>query len=273
MEWSKIKNIILLLLLVVNGVLLWQVAEQEWRTATYRQEARRDAVQFLADGGIRVDTEALPEERSLFPQSAKRDQTAELSMAQVLLGSARETGKTGSYTGERGTGSFLSNGSYTFSFQDGAYPVERGDLERYVLRILAQGGAEYAATGVEERGNTVRLTLRQRWEGTDIFNCQAVVVWSGGQITAIEGQQRLIGTPVPTSQEEAMNVPTALLRFLSGVRSGGHVCSEIRALTAGYETTVSPNGTAKLTPVWQVVTDGGIFYVDGMTGALRQTGQ
>ena len=61
-----------------------------------------------------------------------------------------------------------------------------------------------------------------------------------------------------------------LLRFLSGVRDGGHVCREVLSLTAGYEVTPETSGQARLSLVWQVMTDAGPFQVDGVTGEVKQ---
>ena len=48
MRWSKIKNIIILLLVVVNGFLLAQVGLREWRSRRDERETRERMVAILA---------------------------------------------------------------------------------------------------------------------------------------------------------------------------------------------------------------------------------
>ena len=52
MEWSKIKNIVILLLALVNVFLLVLVVSQERRSVRYQEEARTEAVAVLAKNGF-----------------------------------------------------------------------------------------------------------------------------------------------------------------------------------------------------------------------------
>ena len=52
MEWSKLKNIILLLLVSVNAFLLILVGVQESRAARYEEDTRQAAVRVLEQSGI-----------------------------------------------------------------------------------------------------------------------------------------------------------------------------------------------------------------------------
>ena len=48
MEWSKIKNIIILILLAVNVFLLVQTAQQERQSRKYLEESQSGAVEVLS---------------------------------------------------------------------------------------------------------------------------------------------------------------------------------------------------------------------------------
>ena len=90
MQWSKIKNIVLLILLVVNVLLLAQVGYREMESARYRRQARDEAALLLAQSGIRVDAASLPEDPGLLPMRCERDSGAEAELAEALLGSGAE---------------------------------------------------------------------------------------------------------------------------------------------------------------------------------------
>ena len=59
MEWSKLKNIILILLLCVNAFLLVLAGIQESRSARYEEETRQAAVDVLEQNGIAFALERL----------------------------------------------------------------------------------------------------------------------------------------------------------------------------------------------------------------------
>ena len=59
MEWSKLKNIILLLLVSVNAFLLILVGVQESRAARYEEDTRQAAVRVLEQSGITALLEPL----------------------------------------------------------------------------------------------------------------------------------------------------------------------------------------------------------------------
>ena len=61
MEWSKLKNIILLLLVSVNAFLLILVGVQESRAARYEEDTRQAAVRVLEQSGITFGPERVPQ--------------------------------------------------------------------------------------------------------------------------------------------------------------------------------------------------------------------
>lgn len=73
MEWSKLKNIILLLLVSVNAFLLILVGVQESRAARYEEDTRQAAVRVLEQSGITFGPERVPQEAGLSPLTVTRD--------------------------------------------------------------------------------------------------------------------------------------------------------------------------------------------------------
>ena len=123
MQWSKIKNIVILILLVVNALLLAQVGYREMESARYRRQARDEAALLLAQSGIRVDVASLPEDPGLLSMRCERDSGEEAVLAEALLGSGAEQ-PDGSFSGERGTVWFYSSVEFYAVFKPGAWQVE-----------------------------------------------------------------------------------------------------------------------------------------------------
>ena len=90
MEWSKVKNIIILLLLLVNGFLLVLVGMRREETENYQASALAQAVEVLERSGIQVFQEGLEDALDMSPLSVERNLEREGALAGALLGETRE---------------------------------------------------------------------------------------------------------------------------------------------------------------------------------------
>ncbi len=270
MEWSKVKNIIILMLLVVNVLLLGQSARQERQHRKYQEEALEGAVEVLRQQGYEVEISALPEAQELFSLSMERDRESEALLAQALLGTVSQTeeGVRAVYRGEGGSCWFRSDGSFSVTFQSERYRLDGEDEASHAQGLLTEAGYLCEVIDVEAQDKeNVRVTVRQTWEGAPIFSCTAELTYRNGALAELEGM-RLIGTPIrEADSERMMDLPTALIRFMAEMRTGGHVFTRIERMTAGYQST-SSGRRINLRPVWQVDTDVDIRLLDGLTGAL-----
>ena len=109
MEWPKLKNIIILILLVVNGFLLVLVGARKEESARYERLALEQTVQVLKNSGVQVDPNALDSADGLAPMAVERDLNRELQLAQALLGKGTvqvENQGGGLYLYQNGNGEF-----------------------------------------------------------------------------------------------------------------------------------------------------------------------
>lgn len=272
MEWSKIKNIILVILLGVNLTLLWVVGYREYQSYQSGKQAKDSVLAILASNGIAMSEKIWPdpEMMELLQVDGAAVESPEVwrTRAASLLGSIQKESGSASgmriaYQGSNGTAEFSSAGRFVFEL-DGADVQERADLEHQGLEILSGLGFDgiFAAAQEQESGALAQIYW-QSWEGKPVFNCCAVLSWKRGALIRAEGQQ-IFGTASVTSSPECLSVPTVLVRFLSGMTKGGYLCSEITAMTAGYEATLTP--PFQMTPVWNISTDTGVYYVNAITG-------
>lgn len=274
MEWSKIKNIVILLLALVNAFLLVLVFSQENRSARYQEEARIDAVAVLEKNGIAFLPDRIPGDLELSALEVARERIGEAEdrMAEALLGPVRKENQGGdlqaSYTSGLGRADFYSSGRFMFSFAPGAMPLSGEDPARHAgecLRLLGFDG-ELAETA--EEGGAVTLTFFQRWEGALVFSCEAVFTYRDGELREIDAQRLSGSAQRAAGQDAPLSTATVLIRFLAGVNDGAvRVCAEIREMTPGYQAgLVRP--VVSLTPVWRITTDTGVYYMDGLTGEI-----
>lgn len=274
MEWSKLKNIILWILLLVNLFLLIMTGVQKQGSAQSQEQALADAVAVLERNGIRFRPERFPEQLKIRSMSMQRDREQETQLAQALLGACAVSDLGGGrYSYESGIGSaeFRSGGNFSIVFSDGI-PITGGVGHEQEHAVEITGKLGLNGVGAErsrEEDGTVSVVLYQAWKGIPVYSCRIVLQYRGGELYAISGQ-RLMSEPQPAASEETLvSVPTALMRVLNGVTDMGDVCSEIVAMTPGYQMTNPAEGT-KMNPVWYVVTDTGAYELNAVTGKLER---
>lgn len=269
MRWSKIKNIIILLLLVVNVCLLGMVGVRVWRSDRAEQETRARMVEVLRRSGITFLPEEVPGELGLTGQWVSAEGFG-AEQAAALVGPVTQqvtVGTRTTYTGEKGSASFTASGETEVQFLTGAMPLKGADVGKAGAALLESLGIEGMETQRRTRGETVTLEYTQLWAGTPAPDLTLTVVYERGELKRLTGRC-LTGSAQALDGGGELSAATALARFLEGLNRGGYVCSQVTEMYAGYA--VSGAGTVTLTPAWYLETDAWPwrFAVDGYTGAV-----
>lgn len=268
MEWSKIKNIILLILLGLNLFLLIMVASQELQSHQFRQAARAEAVALLKRNGITVDPDQLPADTSLPTQVLEEEEATADALALALLGEEtvqQSGGVRAVYTSPLGEMEAFSTGRFAVDFTAEAPPLKNAEPEEHAAGLLQRAGiqAEYLDSSTAE--GATRLTYRQRWSDTPVFNTQIILTYENGMLRHMEGVLLPTGDGV-SRQEETVTVATLLVRFLSQRNESGRMFSQIQSLVPGYH--LSGTRPFTLTPAWYVTTDTGTYLLSALDGSL-----
>lgn len=270
MRWARIKNIIILLLVIVNVFLLALVGIRAWRTELGERETRERMMEILTNNGIAFLPEEVPGALELASWQVNTERPGE-TQAAVLVGEISEVEATATgttYVGSRGTVTFSAGGGVEASFLPGGWNTDRDRVTADVTEML--GALEVAAarvTGRQEEDDAVTVTVTQFWEGAPVFGQTLTFFWQGGEFIYLSGHY-LRGSGELTAAGGSITAPTALTRFLTALNDGGYVCSQITDMYAGY---ISSGGEAvSLTPAWFIETDvwPRQFVVDGLTGAV-----
>lgn len=263
MRWSRIKNIIILLLVLVNGFLLAQVGLREWQSRRDELETRERMKTVLAQNGVAYLPEEIPGALELTPRRVTLEVPGEVQAA-ILMEDAvpgERVGARMSYEGERGWVICSTSGELEAYFQgDGPLGSELGQL-------LESLGIEAGETGREARGELVTVTFTQAWDGVPIPSLTVkAVLGTGGRLESLI-LRRLAGEEEVLPAEETITAATALARLLDELSRGeGYVCSQILRMYPGY--LHSGTGVVTLTPAWFIETDTWRFVVDGHTGSV-----
>ena len=273
MEWSKIKNIVLLILVTVNVILLGLMLQRKQQVRRYEEELRSSTVAVLEDNHISVSEELIPWETSYTSQTVRRSIQEEEELARKMLG-ACELVDTSPYTYANDVGSvrFRSNGEYVlqYSGQSPFEAVKAGEEEKHAKQVMSLLGMEVEVTDVQSNGGkSAVVTVRQLWNGCPLFDCTSELEYQNGVLQQISGK-RLFGAPVSTGTE-TRSAAALLVDFMGELVVQGEVCNEIVAIESGYTMTAATlQDAALLKPVWYLTTDTWIFELDAVNGTCKR---
>ena len=272
MEWPKLKNIIILILLLVNGFLLVLVVGREFQVNRYEHSALTQAGQVLAQNGITVEDDLLSRAArdSLVPLTVQRDLQAEMDIAQTLLGTQAVRTDQGSglygYDSDRGSALFRANGDVSVTLVD--CPLDGQDPSDHAASLLEQMGLDGEVLDIQtDRGQTT-VTFHQLLNGVPVYTCRLTFTYDSDSLLSISGTL-MTGTVTPVSGvASSLDLPTALISFLRGVLDRGDVCSAIHDLQLGYRSSQAFGSDIQLTPTWSITTNISSYYLDTATGEL-----
>lgn len=274
MEGAKIKNIVIVILLMLNVFLLFLVGGRRMEDIQSRETARMRAVQIIQDSGVALDETIVPREMDLAARQALRGLEQEADLAVALLGgevtAQARGGEVYRYYNAAGFVQFHSTGEFTAEFEQGYFSLGESAAAEHAASILSSLGfdGDVVEDAVDQGTGTV--TMRQRVEQAPVLSCQAEVNYADGRLVSITNARRFFGRSEKVETEASLTVATALMRLYNGLQNMGDIYSTIEAITPAYTMSVSLSGPARLTPVWYVRTDTGAYQLDMQTGQLSR---
>lgn len=271
MESAKLKNIILIILIVTNIFLLSLMVFQRLESRQYHQKALADAVALLEQRGISVRQEAIPTLDFPAPMTLVRDQAGEKEVFTALLGEdtvLTQRGLVSLYTGPLGQAEVRGDGSFSVKLEPGAYPLaQSSDPDNYVLAFLAR---RMGISGQVDRVTDDTVTVTQIWDNSPVFSCQVTVTYGQGSLVSVVGT-RLVGQPAADAQTALpLSTATLLVRFRAGLIDSGDTCTAVLSATQGYTLSSGADGKLRLTPVLRLETDTNPYILDALTGELHR---
>lgn len=276
MAWSKVKNIVILILLSMNLVLAGFSVDRMMQARQTRAQARSAAIAFLQSQEIKLEESNIPREMELIPMVVSRDMEQEAALAAALLAGEVSVEARGAevyrYSNQNGFIQFHSNGDFSAHFTPSVMRVEEQSIQTHSEQIMArlgiQGHAEPEVVVQEDGTRTVNF--QEEWNGVTLMNCQVSLNYEDDMLVSITNGKRLVGTPVAHGAASAGTVATALMRFYNEVSAMGDAYSEIREIEPGYLLTSTIGETIPLTPVWYIKTDVRAYQLDLQTGVLSR---
>ena len=268
METYRLKNIVILILLLLNLFLLGLIVHLRLQQRHTALALEQQLVRLYENNGISLPEELETGAPSLTPMTASRNLNEEGSLAAFLLDQAVEEEDQGggiyTYTGIHGTVQLRSSGAFDFA---PSIPPSVKDPEAFCEEFLETFGYRTLSSALSKGSGTFQA-VRQA-AGSDVYNCTVSLHFSDGKLISASGTW--VSTAVTTAlPQPAFTAADALNRFLGYRSESGAVCNAVTSVQCVYALQTPSPSAFQLSPQWQIETDTYLYYVDCATGEVQR---
>lgn len=271
MPYSKVKNLLILLLALVNVLLLCLVVPL--RSERLRQQAleTQQLETLFSRNDVRLAVEELPDYRELYTLEFSPDPEAGLGAVTALLGEnvlaqAESTPYLSFYTSELGRCQLSRGGNLEARLTGRA----GGDgMEADAAALLEQMGFRAWEISAPERQSAglYRITALQELLHVPVFSSALHLTYRSGALVRLEGTAYFdTASLYRTDDVTCIACADALVAFLESRNALGWVGSEVTGVTQGYfHAETASAAVVRLVPGWRVSTDTGAFWINGVS--------
>jgi len=276
MDASKVKNIVIIILLLLNAFLAAAVISDSYDRASARRSEIKMIEQILGDHGITLrDGVSLSVETSgsyaLIRDLSKEEQRVRRLLSSVTV----STTGGGAYVYYGAGGQAVFRGSGEFDILMNADAVSEGrDSAKTAASVMKKLGIDIYGelTQIMEDNGDALVTMTASFEGLPVFNARTTLNFTNGYLFMVSGV-RAFDNRTEKNGEGSPGVVDAVISFLKIMQENGHVCSYIEKLETGYIISSTVLGEGVLTPVWYFATDTFEVYINAATGAAETFAQ
>lgn len=266
MDRSRLKQVIIVILVFLNIFLLISLAMQRSAEQTTHRRLEEQLILLFSADGMTMEEGTLPREEPPSALTMSRDAAREREAAVHFLGEAVRYEEQGSgvvsYAGEAGTALFREDGSFEITgmrIAEDAEALCRSFCKKFsfgepTFLLNAAGSGTAAAAGSYDRRRVVGGGVEFRFEEGILVGVSGTLLPETG--TAVVSDVRML------------SAAAALTEFQKTRRETGAVVSAVSDVVLCYRLQSSAATPVSLTPVWCIVTDTSMYYVNCATGAV-----
>ncbi len=259
MSAGKVKNLIILILLLVCGFLLALVLPARLEARRRSEENTRRLRELMAEADVTLEC-ALPDAPDLRAAEFSNGGALYADVVTALLGDivlSQQSAYRTEYTADGGT-LLLSADGFSASLHDREAAADpRAEAEA----LLARFGMTAFSLRSEEAEDALRFSVTPQLYGAPLFSAELVFVYRDSVLTEVSGLPLRESCVTVTGQKRCCTAQDALVAFWGARLSLGWVGSRVEGVSQGYLLA----DASRLQPVWRIETDTGAYYVDGLT--------
>lgn len=267
MESSRLKNIIILILVLTDLFLLGSLTSRRTAELSSRRRGEEQLVELFAADQITLDPDLIPYQTPPASRTLVRDLDQERAIATALLGKNLRQNNSGDvvygFDSDAGAALFRSNGGF-----DVAGTLSSGSAEEVCREFCKSFGYRDLTFSLENGSGTATAT--RYYDDYPVVGCTVEFSIDNGVLRTVTGTY-LPDTYTETAGEtEPLSATAALTAFLSARRASGGVGSAVTDIYLCYELQSTTAAPMSLVPAWCIVTDlpSSVYYVNCITGAV-----
>lgn len=265
MKASRLKTIVIVILLLVNAFLLFLLLSRRAEQTQAYERTVEQLCELFARSGVSFDRALLPENSDVYALSPERSSTREMAFAKSLLGddvSAFDSGGGISrYSSSLGSCSLRSGGTV-----DAVLSRPLNDAAQFSRELFRSFGYEEVSSSLN--GGSGSVTGMRRSKNGPIYNAALTLTFTDSTLTNVSGT--FLSDLDEGRRTDGLDAISALVHFLDYCGVSGVVCTEVSALDSGYLLQSSASAPLRLIPVWRITTDVNNYYVNCKTGEVTR---
>lgn len=268
MDRYLLKNIIIIILVLVNGFLAGSLVGRHTESVRIRQETEAQLVSLFAADGMELNPDILSQDAPPALLSLSWDLHREETAAAFLLGDRltlrEQSGSSSTYVSPVGVARFRSNGAF-----DIVGSLSAGGGEDLCREFCREFRFEEPVFSLDENGTGSAAAVCLCGD-IPVFNCTVTFTLDHGSLVTVSGTL----LPEEASVQESgplLSAAAALTTFQQARRESYMVVSAVTDLYPCYELVGSTASALSLVPSWCVVTDTANYYVNCLTGVVSSS--
>lgn len=265
MKASRLKTIVIVILLLVNAFLLFLLLSRRAEQTQAYERTVEQLCELFERSGVAFDRAILPNGSAVRSLSLARDESREADFARAILGKDASPLDSGGgvirYSSALGSCSIRSGGAV-----DAVLSCPVADAEGFCRSLFRSFGYEEISSSLAGGSGSV-LALRRSKDGP-IYNAALTLTFADGSLTAVSGT--FLSDLTDGRLASGVDAVSALVHFLDYCGVSGVVCTEVSAIESGYLLQSSSASPLRLVPVWRITTDVNSYYVNIKTGEITR---
>lgn len=265
MSAPKIKNLVILILVLLNVFLLALVIPIRLTDRRHNQQADAALVRLFAEADVSLRAAEIPKTKTLYPADIPMSQEGVLPAVRAILGQeilTRQEENITHFSSSLGAAQLHADGTLEAAVTDG----QRRDPAAYTQELLAKMGLGWGDLHTVSTGNRSVFSVQLYAAEAPIVSHCLRFYYENSCLVRVEGLMLPPQAAVVTTATQCIGARDALVAFLASRISTGWVGGTIESVRQGYALSADAvQSLWHLQPVWYISTDGGNFLVDGLT--------
>ena len=266
MERYRLKNIIILILVLVNVFLLASLAFRKTAEHSAQRQATEQLVALFAADEIALSSEIISHQSPPSPCTLTRNTELDREVALFLLGSGVSYSDQGggiyTYTSPSGSALFRANGSF-----DAAGTLTAEHVTDFCRNFCQEFSYSTPSFQLDENGSGTAVAYFQ-YNDLPVFNCAVTFTIDHGKLLTVSGTLLPTSGSAVSSSQSPLSSSAALTAFLQMRRETAAAVSSVTDIYLCYELQSTASASMTLSPSWCIVTDTAKYYVNSITGLV-----